>query len=67
MDAAEAQCGNVYQRKAMQYEVLADRFEPVIFDNLPFYYEMETREARCDGAHWISHPGGWLLRKNYGR
>ena len=67
MDAAEAQCGNVYQRKAMQYEVLADRFEPVIVDNLPFYYEMGTREARCDGAHWISHPGGWLLRKNYGR
>jgi formate C-acetyltransferase len=54
----------VYQLKAMQYEVIADNFQPVIFKNSPFYYEMGTKPAQCDGNPWWKQPGGWLFRRN---
>ena len=55
----------VYQLKAMQYEVIADNFKPVIFKNSPFYFEMGTKISQCDGAPWFQHPGIWLLQRNY--
>jgi pyruvate-formate lyase len=55
---------SVYQLKAMQYKIIADNFQPVIFKNSPFYYEMGTKPAQCDGNPWWKHPGGWLLRRN---
>lgn len=56
-----------YQAKAMQYHTIADMFEPILFRNLPFYYEMGTMVSKCDGAGSYRghlHPGGWVARKN---
>lgn len=54
---------SAYQLKIEQYRVIADEFEPKIFKNSPFYYEMGTMSAHCDGAGEFrghKHAGGWL-------
>ena len=53
---------NGYQRKALQYREIAEACEPVLFDHSPFYHELGTMAAICDGAgefrgHY--HAGGW--------
>lgn len=53
---------NAYQLKAAQYEVFADYFEPVVFKNSPFYFEMGT-----NGGWSGNSPGLWLLKRNYHR
>lgn len=59
---------SAYQMKALQYETIVELCEPVIFDNSPFYYEMGTMVAHCDGANiWRGgheHAGGWTYRRN---
>ncbi|NLE66522.1 MAG: hypothetical protein GX608_03790 [Lentisphaerae bacterium] len=66
MDACDAAHPGLsaYRLKAMQYEIIADNFRPVLFNNSPFYYEMGTKPAQCDGNPWWKHPGGWLQRRN---
>jgi len=57
----------VWQEKALQYRVISERFEPVLFDNSPFYYELGTMWGQCDGARDFrghSHAGGWTYWKN---
>ncbi len=49
--------------KAALYECIAERFEPVIFKNSPFYSEMGLNVAECDGAPFLS-AAGWLLLRN---
>ena len=54
------------QRKAMQYETIAERCECVLFHQSPFYYELGAMQHLCDGAgdfHGVLHAGGW----NYAR
>ncbi len=59
---------NAYRMKALQYETIVELCEPVIFDNSPFYYEIGTMVAHCDGANvWRGgheHAGGWAFRRN---
>ncbi len=58
---------SAYQMKALQYETIVELCEPVIFDNSPFYYEMGTMAAHCDGANIFrghEHAGGWVYRRN---
>lgn len=70
---------NPYQMKIFQYKTITDMFEPVIFDNSPFYFETGTMCATCDGAFFWGktklakdapensdhiHPGGWTYEKN---
>ena len=50
------------QRKAMQYETIAERCECVLFHQSPFYYELGAMQHLCDGAgdfHGVLHAGGW--------
>ena len=54
----------VYQLKAMQYDVIADNCRPVVFKHSPFYYEIGTKPAQCDGNPYWKQPGGWLHRRN---
>ena len=49
--------------KAAMYEIIAERFEPIIFKNSPFYSEMGINVAECDGHPSLS-AAGWLLRRN---
>ena len=70
---------NPYQMKVSQYKTIVDMFEPVIFDNSPFYFETGTMCATCDGSFWWDrfksttdifgdhnhlHPGGWTFKTN---
>ena len=70
---------NPYQMKVFQYRTIVDMFEPVVFDNSPFYFETGTMCATCDGSFWWDksksgtdslknkdheHPGGWTYIKN---
>ncbi len=58
---------NPYQTKALQYKVITDMFEPVVFANSPFYHETGTITALSDGSrmyHGNKHAGGWTYFKN---
>lgn len=64
MDArAQAQPdASALELKADQYEIIAERFEPVVFRNTPFFSEMGVRIAEYDGIG--AGPGAWLMRRN---
>ena len=59
---------SVPQQKALQYRVIAAELEPVLFASSPFYYELGTMCAQCDGARdWREghkHAGGWTFWRN---
>lgn len=55
-----------YELKEIQYKLIAEEFEPVIFSESPFYYEMGAMAGICDGAYNFrghKHPGGWTNEK----
>ena len=51
------------QLKAVQYEVMAERFEPTLLRNSPFHFEMNMKAAESDGEP-SACAGGWLFRRN---
>ena len=62
MDAQYHAQMNPYEMKTLQYRVIADLFEPVLFYSSPFYYETGTMWAHCDGGRdfrGFRHAGGW--------
>ena len=40
---------NLTELKLMQYDVILDEIDPVIFPNLPFYYETGALTSHSDG------------------
>lgn len=59
---------NPYEMKIMQYQTIADQFEPVLFYTSPYYYETGTMWAHCDGSRrfrGFDHAGGWTYWKNW--
>ena len=50
------------EMKTVQYEIIADRFKPVIFRNTSFFSEMGVRIAEYDGTGM--GPGAWLMHRN---
>ncbi len=68
MEKAYEEGMSVYAQKALQYRVIAAECEPILFESSPFYYELGTLSAHCDGARDFrghSHAGGWVFRRNY--
>lgn len=59
---------SVYAQKALQYRVISEELEVVLFANSPFYFELGTMCAQCDGARdWREghkHAGGWTFWRN---
>ena len=58
---------NPAQMKVKQYEVITEHFTPVLFNSVPFYFEMGALSAHCDGAgEFRGHysAGGWLYNRN---
>ena len=56
-----------YEAKVLQYKIISDMFEPVIFNNSPFYYETGILPGFSDGArnyHGYNHIGGATYWKN---
>ena len=59
---------NPYEMKVMQYQTIADKFDPVLFYTSPYYYETGTMWAHCDGSRrfrGFDHAGGWTYWKNW--
>ena len=58
---------NGYQRKALQYKTITEMCEPKLFHTSPFYYELGTMSAHCDGAgefHGHVHAGNWNYERS---
>ena len=56
-----------YQQKSKLYEVISDEFEPVIFPEIPFFFETGVLTAFCDGHYrrgGVQHANGWLYVRN---
>lgn len=56
-----------YEMKALQYKTITEMFEPVLFKDLPFYYETGILPGASDGARnfrGYKHAGGWTYWKN---
>lgn len=67
LDAEYREGMTVHQMKRLQYRVIAEQMEPVLFLSSPFYYETGTLAAHCDGARdFRGHrsAGGWVYWKN---
>lgn len=60
-------CG-AYRMKAMQYRVISENIEPVIFPELPFYFETGALTGFSNGLYnrrGAEHANGWTIEKNY--
>lgn len=58
---------NGYQRKALQYKTITEMCEPKLFHTSPFYYELGTMSAHCDGAGEFRghvHAGNWNYERS---
>lgn len=58
---------NGYQRKALQYRTITEKCQPKLFHTSPFYYELGTMSARCDGAGAFQghvHAGNWNYERS---
>jgi formate C-acetyltransferase len=54
-------CASAATLKSVLHETIAERFEPVIFPQSPFFYEMGVRWAANWGIPQKGAPGSWLL------
>lgn len=58
---------SAYEMKALQYRVISERLEPVLFYHTPFYFETGTMWAHSDGALYLRghrHAAAWTHAKN---
>lgn len=57
---------NPYKLKAKQYETIADTIEPILFDDIPFFFETGALVAHSDGRYnrGAEHANGWLYHRN---
>jgi len=68
LDGIDTSGMNGYERKTLQYKTIAEHCEPVFFENSPFYFEMGTLAAVCDGCGEIrghKHAGNWNWERSY--
>lgn len=52
-----------YSLKAASYEIIAENFQPVLFDHSPYYFATDLLPGLADGRPDRT-PGGWLFRRN---
>ena len=56
-----------YKMKSRLYDTIVDELEPVVFKDIPFYFETGGLVAFCDGNFRrgdINHANGWLYLRN---
>ena len=61
---------NLTELKLMQYDVILDELDLIVFPNLPFYYETGALTSHSDGCRNSKEGGfiqaaGWLYFKNH--
>ncbi len=59
----------VTEQKLLQYDVISEKFVPVLFSHIPFYYETGVLTSLSDGArlvkgHSFTHANGWVYKRN---
>ncbi|MBR5308153.1 MAG: hypothetical protein IKU43_05230 [Clostridia bacterium] len=68
MDEYDAKNPNLssYKLKSRLYDAIADAATPVIFKDIPFYFEAGMLHPRGDGKfnRSIEHANGWLYQRN---
>ena len=60
---------SVTAQKCLQYDVICEELEPVVFRHNPFYYETGVLTSLSDGAfyakgHDFCHTNGWVYLRN---
>lgn len=69
MDSRLEEGMSVTAQKLLQYDVIAEEFEPVVFRYNPFFYETGVLTSRSDGARTAKPYGflqanGWVYERN---
>ena len=69
MDAKFVDGMSILEQKMLQYDVIADEFEPIIFAHSPFFYETGVLTSLSDGArtaknHSFLQANGWVYNRN---
>ena len=59
----------ITEQKLLQYDIISENFEPIIFRNLPFFYETGVLTSLSDGARKAKGQGfiqanGWVYNRN---
>lgn len=70
MDSRFEEGMSVTAQKLLQYDVICEQFEPVIFRYNPFFYETGVLTSLSDGAasakgYRFYQANGWVYRRNY--
>ena len=69
MDARVEDTMSVASQKCLQYDVIAEEFEPVIFRHCPYFYETDVLSSLSDGGRFskdygIVQANGWVFMRN---
>ena len=60
---------SILAQKCLQYDVITETFEPVLFRHAPFFFETGVLTSLSDGAfqakgHGFTQANGWVYRRN---
>ena len=60
---------SIVEQKLLQYDVITEEFEPVVFRYLPYFYETGVLTSLSDGAreakgHSFIQANGWVYTRN---
>ncbi len=70
MDARFKDGMSVLEQKMLQYDVICEQFEPVLFPHSPYFYETGVLTSLSDGArnaknHSFLQANGWVYNRNH--
>ena len=69
MDARYTDGMSALAQKCLQYDVICEEFEPVVFRHAPYFYETGVLTSLSDGAfsakgHRFTQANGWVFTRN---
>lgn len=69
MDSRFREGMSVTEQKLLQYQVITENFEPVIFKNCPYFFETGVLTSLSDGSrnakgYEFTQANGWVYRRN---
>lgn len=69
MDSKYQNGMSIAQQKMLQYDVISQEFEPIIFKNSQFFYETGVLTSLSDGSRYAKNYGhyqanGWVYNRN---
>lgn len=69
MDEGFREGMTVAQQKMLQYDVITEEFQPILFPSLPYFFETGVLAPLSDGrrdskAYGFIHANGWVYERN---